>query len=192
MPCESEEEAKNTKFKAEIMTEADVNRALIRISHEIVEKNRGAENLCLIGIKTRGIPLARRMARNISGFEGGAPPVGEVDITLYRDDLSRLSEAPAVGGTDIPFSVENKAIVLVDDVIFTGRTARAAMEAILAFGRPAKIQLAVLVDRGHCELPIKANYVGKNIPTALTEVVSVRLSETDGQTAIAIYEITSN
>lgn len=185
-------EVSKAKFKAQIMNEADVGRALVRISHEIVEKNHGAENLCLIGVKTRGIPLAHRLARNIADFEGSAPPVGEVDIALYRDDLSRLSEVPVTGGTNIPFSVENKTVVLVDDVIFTGRTARAALEAVLSAGRPARIQLAVLVDRGHSELPIKANYVGKNIPTALNEVVSVRLSEHDGQTGVSIYEKTSN
>lgn len=185
-------EVSPTKFKAQIMTEADVGRALVRISHEIVEKNHGAKDLCLIGIKTRGIPLARRLARNIADFEDSAPPVGEVDISLYRDDLTRLSEAPVTGGTSIPFSVENKTVVLVDDVIFTGRTARAALEAVLSVGRPARIQLAVLVDRGHSELPIKANYVGKNIPTALNEVVSVRLSEHDGETGVSIYEKTLN
>lgn len=185
-------EVSKAKFKAQIMNEADVGRALVRISHEIVEKNHGAENLCLIGIKTRGIPLAYRLASNIADFEGSAPPVGEVDISLYRDDLTKLSEVPITSETKIPFSVENKTVVLVDDVIFTGRTARAALEAVLSTGRPARIQLAVLVDRGHSELPIKANYVGKNIPTALNEVVSVRLSEHDGQTGVSIYEKTSN
>lgn len=176
------------KFKAQIMTEEDVNRVLVRISHEIIEKNHGTQNLCLIGIKTRGIPLAHRLAQSIKKIDGSDIDVGELDITLYRDDLSMISKNPIVSQTNIPFSVEDKTVVLVDDVIFTGRTARAALEAVMAVGRPAKIQLAVLIDRGHSELPIKASYVGKNIPTSQNEVISVHLSEHDGYTDVCINE----
>jgi pyrimidine operon attenuation protein/uracil phosphoribosyltransferase len=176
------------RFKAYIMNEDDVRRALIRISHQIIEKNRGTENLCLIGIKTRGVPLAREIARNIKEIENVDVDVGELDITLYRDDLDKLGLDPIVNETFVPFSVVDKTVVLVDDVIFTGRTARAAMDAVMAIGRPAKIQLAVLIDRGHLELPIKATYVGKNIPTSLKEVVSVRLTEQDGKTEVVILE----
>jgi len=176
------------KFKAQIMTEEDVNRVLVRISHEILEKNHGSQSLCLIGIKTRGIPLAYRLAQNIKKIDDSEIDVGELDITLYRDDLSMVSKNPVVSQTKIPFSVEGKTVVLVDDVIFTGRTARAALEAIMEVGRPAKIQLAVLIDRGHSELPIKATYVGKNIPTSQNEVISVHLFENDGYTDVCINE----
>ncbi|MBP8639649.1 MAG: bifunctional pyr operon transcriptional regulator/uracil phosphoribosyltransferase PyrR [Oscillospiraceae bacterium] len=176
------------KFKAQIMNEDDVSRAIVRISHEIIEKNHGTDDLCLIGIKTRGIPLAYRIADNIKKIDNKAIEVGELDITLYRDDLTMIARNPIVSDTIIPFSVEGKTVVLVDDVIFTGRTARAALDAVMAAGRPSKIQLAVLIDRGHSELPIKATYVGKNIPTALSEVVSVHLYEHDGQTNVSISE----
>ena len=176
------------KIKAQIMTEEDVNRVLVRISHEIIEKNHGAQNLCLIGIKTRGIPLAYRLAQNIKKIDNSEIDVGELDITLYRDDLTMIAKNPVVSQTNIPFSVEDKTVVLVDDVIFTGRTARAALEAVMAVGRPAKIQLAVLIDRGHSELPIKATFVGKNIPTSQNEVISVHLSEHDGYTDVCIKE----
>ena len=176
------------KFKAQIMNEEDINRVLVRISHEIIEKNHGAENLCLVGIKTRGIPLAYRIAQNIKTISNTNIDVGELDITLYRDDLSTVSRDPVVSETNLPFSVEGKTVVLVDDVIFTGRTARAALDAVMSMGRPARVQLAVLVDRGHSELPIKANYVGKNIPTSLHEIVSVHLAEQDGNTNVTINE----
>ena len=176
------------KFKAQIMDAPSVERTLVRISHQIIEKNHGVEGLCLIGIKTRGIPLARRIAANIRAIEGVEVPVGELDITLYRDDLSTVAEAPVISHTDVPFSVAEKTVVLVDDVIFTCRTARAALDAVIALGRPAKIQLFCLIDRGHAELPIKADYVGKNIPTSLSEIVSVRLDETDGETNVSILE----
>ena len=176
------------KFKAQIMTEEDVNRVLVRISHEIIEKNHGAANLCLIGIKTRGIPLAYRLAQNIKNIDNAELEVGELDITLYRDDLTMIAKNPILSETKISFSVEDKTVVLVDDVIFTGRTARAALDAVMAVGRPAKIQLAVLIDRGHSELPIKANYVGKNIPSSLSEVISVHLAEHDGFTDVCINE----
>ena len=175
----------SVKEKAHIMDEAAMERALVRIAHQIVEKNHGTEHLCLVGIKTRGVPLAQRLGRNISRLEGVDIPVGELDITLYRDDLSTIAEMPVVSGTHVPFSVEGRTVVLV--VICTGRTARAAMEAVIALGRPAKIQLFALIDRGHAELPIKANYVGKHIPTARREIVSVKVAEIDGENSVTIW-----
>ena len=176
------------RFKAQIMDQQAMERTLVRISHQILEKNDGVENLCLIGIKTRGVPLARRIAENIRTIEGADVPVGELDITLYRDDLSTIADAPVVSDSHIPFSVTDKTVVLVDDVIYTCRTARAALDAIMSLGRPARVQLFCMIDRGHAELPIKATYVGKNIPTAQTEIVSVKLEETDGETNISILE----
>lgn len=180
--------AMEMQFKAQIMDEAAVERTLVRIAHQIIEKNRGVENLCLIGIKTRGIPLAERLADNIERIEGFRVPVGKLDISLYRDDLSLISDMPVVSETDVPFDIKGKTVVLADDVIFTTRTARAAMDALIALGRPARIQLFALIDRGHAELPIKPDFVGKNIPTSLREVVAVRLKETDGTTCVSIYE----
>ena len=178
------------KMKAQIMDEAAVTRTLIRIAHQIIEKNDGTDKLCLVGIRTRGVPLAKRLAENIRSIDGAEIPVGALDITLYRDDLSRVCDTPVVSGTDVPFPVEGRTVILVDDVIFTGRTARAAMDAVTDLGRPARIQLFCLIDRGHAELPIKATFVGKNIPTALREVVSVRLRETDGETGVVLLEKT--
>jgi len=175
-------------FKAQIMDEAALERTLVRIAHQIVEKNRGTENLCLVGIRTRGVPLAERLAENIFSIQGVRVPVGKLDITLYRDDLSVISDTPVVSDTDIPFDVNGKTVVLVDDVIFTTRTARAAMDALIAQGRPARIQLFALIDRGHAEFPIRPNYVGKSIPTSRREVVVVRLTEIDGETGVSIYE----
>ena len=163
------------KLKARIMDSDGLNRALTRIAHEIIEKNKGADKLALIGVQRRGVPLARRIASVIESVEGKSPLMGVLDITLYRDDLSLLSDVPQINGTDIPFSINNIRLVLVDDVIFTGRTARAAIDAIMDCGRPKSIQLAVLVDRGHRELPIRPDYVGKNVPTSLNEVVLVKL-----------------
>ena len=185
-------QVKKVEFKAKLLSESDIDRKLVRISHQIIEKNHGVENLCLIGIKTRGIPLAKRIARNIEEIEGVKIPVGELDITLYRDDLTQLDVMPTVNETNVDFSVENMTVVLVDDVIFTGRTARAALEAVIKLGRPSKIQLCVLIDRGHSELPIKANYVGKNIPTSRDEVVAVRLSESDSENSVLLFEIHCN
>lgn len=178
------------KLKAQIMDEAAVTRTLIRIAHQIIEKNDGTDKLCLVGIRTRGVPLAKRLAENIRQIDGAEIPVGALDITLYRDDLSRISDAPVVSDTHVPFPVEGRTVILVDDVIFTGRTARAAMDAVTDLGRPARIQLFCLIDRGHAELPIKATFVGKHIPTALREVVSVRLAETDGETGVVLLEKT--
>lgn len=174
-------------FKAVIMDAAAIERTLVRIAHQIIEKNQGVENVCLVGIRTRGVPLAKRIAANIKKIEGIDLPVGELDITLYRDDLVRMSETPIVSDTNIPFSIKDKTVILVDDVIYTCRTARAALDAIMAIGRPACIQLCCMIDRGHAELPIKANYVGKNIPTSHSELVSVKLEESDGETNISIY-----
>ncbi len=177
------------EFKAQIMSKEDVERTLIRLSHQIIEKNKGADNLCLIGIKTRGVPLANRLAENIRNICGTAVSVGTLDITLYRDDLSKINIDPVINQTDISFPIEGKTVVLVDDVIFTGRTVRAALDALVEVGRAARIQLCVLIDRGHSELPIKANYVGKNIPTSLDEVVAVNLEEVDGFTNVCINQL---
>ncbi len=176
------------KEKATIATAADVDRMLTRIAHQIIEKNHGINGLCLIGIRTRGVPLACRIAEKISAIEGSSVPVGALDITWYRDDLSVVAEAPQLGKSEIPFSVEGMTVVLVDDVIYTGRTARAALDAVISLGRPGRIQLCVLVDRGHTELPIRPNFVGKNIPTSHEEIVAVHLSECDGDDKICILE----
>ena len=176
------------EFRGDILDDAAVERALTRVAHQILEKNKTTEGLCLVGIRTRGVPLAQRLSQRFRDIEGVTVPVGELDITLYRDDLSRVAEAPVVSGTRVPFSVEGKTVILCDDVIFTGRTARAALDAVMELGRPARVQLFCLVDRGHRELPIRPDYVGKNVPTAHTEVVAVRLTETDGETAVKLYE----
>jgi len=176
------------KEKVQIMDAEKIRRTLTRVSHEIIEKNKGTENLALVGIRRRGVPLAQRLADNIKAIEGDAVDLGVLDITLYRDDLSTLAQQPVVHKTEIPFSVEGKKLVLVDDVLFTGRTVRAALDAIIDLGRPASIQLAVLVDRGHRELPIRADYVGKNVPTSSKEVVSVRLQEIDKDEQVIIEE----
>lgn len=175
-------------YKAKIMSSEDIDRTLKRLAHQIIEKNDGVDNLCLIGIKTRGIPLAKRIAKNIERFENKKVDVGQLDITLYRDDLSKINIDPIINKTDVPFSIEDKIVVLVDDVIFTGRTARAALDALVELGRPAKIQLCELIDRGHSELPIKANFVGKNIPTSKNEVVSVKVKEIDGEDIVVIKD----
>lgn len=174
------------KQKAQIMDQAGIRRALTRIAHEIIERNKGTENLALIGIRRRGVPLAERLAERIREIEGSSVPVGILDITLYRDDLTTLAHKPVVRETRVSFSVKGKKIVLVDDVLFTGRTIRAALDAIVDLGRPRVIQLAALVDRGHRELPIRADYVGKNVPTSSKEVVSVRLLEIDGEDNVFI------
>jgi pyrimidine operon attenuation protein/uracil phosphoribosyltransferase len=163
-----------------------IQRALTRIAHEILEKNQGSEQLALIGIHTRGVFLSRRLATVIKEIEGEIVPCGEIDITLYRDDVGRSRMRPEVRGTKIPFSVDDLRIVLVDDVLYTGRTVRAALDALIDFGRPRNIQLAVLIDRGHRELPIRADYVGKNLPTARDERVSVRLIEHDDKDEVVI------
>ena len=167
-----------------------MSRSLARIAHEILERNRGAEELALVGIRTRGVPLAKRIARAILEINGHAVPTGALDITLYRDDLMRhaVGPQPLVRKTEIPFSIDDKRILLVDDVLYTGRTIRAALDALIDFGRPKAIQLVVMVDRGHRELPIKADYVGKNLPTSATQSVQVHLEEIDGRDEVEIRE----
>ena len=177
------------KLKAQIMDEAAMKRALMRISHEIAEKNKGVENLVLIGIRRRGEPLARRVQENILAIEGVELPCGSIDVKYYRDDLTEVSEEPTVKKTSLPFDVNGRDVVLFDDVIYTGRTARAAIEAIFSCGRPHSIQLAELVDRGHRELPIRPDYVGKNIPTSHTELVEVRIPEFDGETGVFLMSM---
>ncbi len=168
------------------MTAEEIRRAVIRISHEIVEKQAGTDGLVLVGIQRRGVPLARRIAEAILEHEQVALPVGALDITFYRDDLSMLAQQPVVKGTDLPFDVTGATVVLIDDVLYTGRTIRAAMDALMEFGRPQVIRLAVLVDRGHRELPIRADHVGKNVPTSREELVRVRVTEIDGEDAVDI------
>lgn len=169
-----------------IMTPEDIRRTLARIAHEIIERNKSIDHLILVGMHTRGVPLARRLAANIEDFEKAKVPVGALDINLYRDDLSSLDLQPIVQRTDIPTDVDDKSIVLVDDVLYTGRSIRAAMDALTDLGRPQSIQLAVLVDRGHRELPIRADYAGKNIPSSRHEEIQVHLKETDGIDEVAI------
>lgn len=176
------------KKRKELMDGDGLRRVLTRIAHEIVEKNKGIDNLVLVGIRTRGVPIARRLAEKIKEFEGQDVPVGILDITLYRDDLSLVAEQPIVHQTEIPFDISNKKLVLVDDVLYTGRTVRAALDALIDLGRPRLIQLAIIIDRGHRELPIRADYVGKNLPTALSEIVSVNLNETDGEDKVLLME----
>ena len=170
----------------QIMTADEIRRATTRLSHEIVEKQAGTDGLLLIGIQRRGVPLARRIAAAILEHEGAVVPVGALDITFYRDDLSMVAQQPIVKGTELPSGIDGRTIVLVDDVLYTGRTIRAAMDALVDFGRPQAIRLAVLVDRGHRELPIRADHVGKNLPTSLAERVSVRLVEHDGHDEVRI------
>jgi len=175
-------------IKAHIMDEEGIRRCLRRIAHEILERNRGVENLALVGIRTRGVPLAERLARNIEEIEGKSVSTGILDITLYRDDLTLVASQPLVRKTEIPFDVTDRRLVLVDDVLYTGRTVRAALDALMDLGRPKLIQLAVLVDRGHRELPIRADYVGKNVPTSHRENVQVLLREVDGEDKVLIIE----
>ncbi len=172
--------------KKVIMTPGDIRRTLARIAHEIIERNKTVEHLILVGMHTRGVPIAKRLAANIEAFERVEIPVGALDISLYRDDLSSLQLQPVINRTDIPTSVDGKSIVLVDDVLYTGRSIRAAMDALIDLGRPESIQLAVLIDRGHRELPIRADYVGKNIPSSRHEEIQVKLVETDGVDEVAI------
>jgi pyrimidine operon attenuation protein/uracil phosphoribosyltransferase len=172
--------------KKVIMTEEAIKRTLARIAHEIIERNELLQDLLLVGVHTRGVPLARRLAANIEGFAGVKIAVGTLDISLYRDDLSSLELKPLVKLTDIPATIDGKSIVLVDDVLYTGRSTRAAMDALIDLGRPRSIQLAVLIDRGHRELPIRADYVGKNIPSSRHEEIKVKLKETDGVDEVAI------
>ena len=177
--------------KSAVVMDADrIARTLTRIAHEIVERNKGVDGLALVGVRTRGVPIARRLARILKQISGDDVPTGALDITLYRDDLMRhpVGPQPVIRRTEIPFSIDNKKILLVDDVLYTGRTTRAALDALIDFGRPQLIQLIVLVDRGHRELPIKADYVGKNLPTNPEESVQVRLQETDGNDEVVLQQ----
>jgi len=173
----------------QIMTADEIRRATVRISHEIVEKQAGTTGLALVGIQRRGVPLAHRIAEAIAEHEAVAIPVGALDITFYRDDLSLVAQQPLVKGTDLPFDLNGATVVLVDDVLYTGRTIRAAMDALVDFGRPQAIRLAVLIDRGHRELPIRADHVGKNVPTSREEIVRVHLAETDGVDGVDIERL---
>ena len=176
------------KEKTKILDQEAIDRSLERIAHEIVEKAKTTENIAIVGIKNRGAYLGERLARKLEKVAGLKVPVGALDITLYRDDLTEVSEQPVVHATEIDFDIDEKKIILVDDVLYTGRTIRCALDALIDFGRPSQIQLAVLVDRGHRELPIRADYVGKNVPTSLKESVEVRLAEADGKDEVVLCE----
>ncbi len=178
----------NCREKATILDRDGIRRALTRIAHEIIEKNQGVQEVALIGIRRRGVPLALRLAEKIEQIEGAKVPVGFLDITLYRDDLTRLGPQPQLSRTEVPFPVTDQTVILVDDVLYTGRTVRAALDAIMDLGRPRAIQLAALIDRGHRELPIRADYVGKNVPTSSREIISVQLEDIDGQERVVILE----
>jgi pyrimidine operon attenuation protein/uracil phosphoribosyltransferase len=175
--------------KARVMDADDVRRAITRISHEILERNGGVDALAVVGIQTRGAFLARRVAAEIEKIEDVAVPVGILDITFYRDDLQTVADQPVVNESDIPFDIQGKTLILVDDVLYTGRTVRAALDEIIDFGRPKSVQLAVIVDRGHRELPIRADYVGKNVPTSENETVAVRIVEQDGSDEVLIQSV---
>lgn len=174
--------------KTQIMNDKQVVRSITRIAHEIIERNHGLENVCLVGIRTRGVPISGMIAEALKSVEGVQVPVGSVDITFYRDDLSHVSAEPMLNRTDIPFSIEGKTVVLVDDVLYTGRTVRAAIGALMDAGRARCIQLAVLIDRGHRELPIRADFVGKNIPTSQREFVRVNMQEVDGEMGVLLFD----
>lgn len=175
------------EYKATLMDSVAVERALRRISHEIIEKNGGCDNLCLVGIRRRGVPIAEIIAANLERFEGASVPVGTLDITFYRDDLGKAYDEPDLKTAQLPFDITGKTIVLIDDVLYTGRTARAAMEGIMAHGRAAAIQLAVLIDRGHRELPIRGDYVGKNVPTSKNERISVKMPPFEEIMAVELF-----
>jgi pyrimidine operon attenuation protein/uracil phosphoribosyltransferase len=175
--------------KAVIMNAGDMARAMKRMAHEVIEANRGADNLVLLGIQRRGVPLARRLGESIKQVEGIDVPSGSLDITFYRDDLSKLGPTPQVASTEMPFDVNEKIIILVDDVLYTGRTVRAALDVIMDWGRPQAIRLAVLVDRGHRELPIRPDFVGKNVPTSQREIIKVKLEEYDGTEEVVVGEV---
>lgn len=179
------------QVKTELMSAEEMRRALFRLSHEIVEQNKGTDDLCLVGIRTRGVPLAQRLAGMIQEHEGVTIPVGTLDINFYRDDLSLTAQQPVLHKTEIPFHVTGRKVVLVDDVLYTGRTVRAALDALMDLGRPQLIQLAVMIDRGHRELPVRADYVGKNVPTSRKEIVHVHLVESDGEDRVLLMEAPS-
>jgi pyrimidine operon attenuation protein/uracil phosphoribosyltransferase len=174
--------------RVRVLDAASIDRSLTRIAHEILERNKSLRAVGLVGVQTRGVPLAHRLAARLGAIEGATPPVGVLDINLYRDDLSRIADHPVLRRTEIPYDLDDAVVILVDDVLFTGRTVRAALDALMDLGRPRQIQLAVLVDRGHRELPVRADFVGKNLPTAETERVDVRLTETDGEDEVVIVK----
>lgn len=174
--------------KAQLMDEKAIGRAITRISHEIIERNKGIEEVVLVGIKTRGVPIAHRISKKIEQIEGKKVNTGEIDITLYRDDLKEVDVDPVINGSNIDFDINDKKVILVDDVLYTGRTVRGALDALMDIGRPKSIQLAVLVDRGHRELPVRADYVGKNVPTSNKEIICVKLAETDKEDCVTINE----
>lgn len=176
------------KLKAVILDENTMSRAIVRIAHQIIERNEGIDNICIVGIKTRGVPLADKLAKAIEAIEGKAVDTGVLDITLYRDDIAPAENDPVLNCTDIKFDINNKKIILADDVIYTGRTVRSAMDALIAIGRPAAIQLAVMVDRGHRELPIRPDFVGKNVPTSHNEIIKVNFKEFDEKNNVELYE----
>ena len=184
----SVEGSSGVREKAQLMSASEIDRTLVRLAHEILERNNGLEGVVLVGIRRRGAPLAERLARKMAGIEKNTPPVETLDITLYRDDLSQIGYKPVVQPTSQPFSVENQTVILIDDVLYTGRTTRAALDALLDHGRPQRVELCVLIDRGHRELPIQANYVGRIIPTAESETVEVRLREVDDQDCVLMCE----
>lgn len=175
------------KFKSEIMDKAAISRAIRRIAHQIIEQNKGLDNIYIVGIRSRGVPMAERLVSYLNEIEDADIKCGILDITLYRDDLTTISHQPVMKGSEIEIDVKDKKIILVDDVLYTGRTVRAAIDGILDFGRPKEIQLCVLIDRGHRELPIKSNFVGKNVPTAQNEVIKVKFEETDEKDSVEIY-----
>jgi pyrimidine operon attenuation protein/uracil phosphoribosyltransferase len=185
------ESVEQVREKAEIVDGEGLRRAVTRIAHEIIERNGGPDDLVLVGIRRRGVPLAHRIAGKIREFESVEIPVGALDITLYRDDLQTIAHQPVVGPTDVPVDVDGKVVVLVDDVLFTGRTVRAALDELIDLGRPRAIQLAVMIDRGHREIPIRADFVGKNVPTSSREVIMVKLQEIDGHDGVSIGELLS-
>lgn len=184
--AEKKRQVRSDLDEKKIIDQKAMSRALIRLAHEMIERNEGVDSVILIGIKTRGIYLADRLAKRILEIENKAVAVGELDITLYRDDLRKKTDDPEIIGSNIPISIEGKTVILVDDVLYTGRTARAAMDALMDIGRPQRIQLAVLIDRGHRELPIRPDYIGKNVPTSKEEIISVQLIEADGADQVLI------
>jgi pyrimidine operon attenuation protein/uracil phosphoribosyltransferase len=181
--------AEQVREKTELIDGEGLRRVITRIAHEIIERNGGASNIVLVGIRRRGVPIAKRIAAKIREFEGADLPVGALDITLYRDDLQMIAHQPVVSGTEISFDIDDRVVVLVDDVLFTGRTVRAALDELIDFGRPRAIQLAVIVDRGHREIPIRADFVGKNVPTSRREVIMVAVTEVDGNDGVSLGEI---
>ncbi|MCF8262199.1 MAG: bifunctional pyr operon transcriptional regulator/uracil phosphoribosyltransferase PyrR [Melioribacteraceae bacterium] len=180
------------KVKAELMNENDVQRTITRLSHEIIERNKGCDNIVLIGMKTRGEFLANRIHKKIKEIDGTETPLGSLDVTLYRDDFRTRLKQPEIGVTEITFDINEKDIILIDDVLYTGRTVRGALDALMDLGRPSTIQLCILLDRGHRELPIRADFVGKNVPTSINEEVKVKMNEVDGEDAVYLIDISDD